>query len=93
MWVEVRRIHWRIHPLRPIAYHRGLQRRRSGYPETRARSLSLDVWKVGTLIRGISNTCNDVFSSLKRGPDGRFKDSDLAGIMKNAYVAPLGSER
>lgn len=37
--------------------------------------------------------CNDVLSSLKRGLDGRFKDGDLAGIIKNAYVAPPGNAR
>ena len=37
--------------------------------------------------------CNDVFSSLKREPDGRFKNSDLAAIIKDAYAAPLGSTR
>ena len=33
-----------------------------------------------------SDTSTYVYSSLKRGPDGKFKDSDLAGIIKNAYV-------
>jgi len=31
-----------------------------------------------------------IFHSLKRGEDGKFKDSDLAAIMKNAYVALPG---
>jgi hypothetical protein len=30
----------------------------------------------------------DAFPSLKRGDDGRFKDSELAKIIKDAYVAP-----
>jgi len=46
----------------------------------------VDVWQVRTQIRDTLSIGNHVISRLKRGEDGRFKDSELAELIKNAYV-------
>jgi hypothetical protein len=56
----------------------------------RAGYLSLDFWKVGTLMKVFSSISTHVFSSLKRGEDGKFKDSELASIIKNGYATLPG---
>ena len=47
----------------------------------------MDIWRVGGLISAISWFCTQSFPSLERGPDKKFKNSELAAIIKKAYVA------
>lgn len=60
---------------------------------------ALDVWEVGissacsTYLPTISLTCPSFSSpnSLKRQPDGRFADADLARVLMDATSVPAGS--
>ncbi len=51
----------------------------------------MDVWRVGNLKLFDLGFGADFFRSLKRGTDGKFNDTELAAIIKNAYVVFLDS--
>jgi hypothetical protein len=83
----------RSYSLLPIAHHRELHRRHQEDPAKGARAFSFDFWKVSPRSVAFSSVDTHVICSLKRGPDGRFKDTELAAIIKNAFVTFLAFVR
>lgn len=59
----------------------------------RAEQKDYSEWTFGKYVpdRGLLESLDTyIFPSLKRGEDGKFNDSELAALIKNAYVIMLG---